>query len=174
MQKDEIKRSAIIAIVQAIKGKYIWYFLKYKFIKCEKFIIFPMEDQDYNAWGIVMLRAYLDKEKLNRVVIVANDKKIANAINYVSINNAKIQFLKPKHINCLMKYYALVDMSQFWTVVSVTTPYDTGAERLLGIKEITKKEIVYYDIYGFSCNNIEAEIGRDMYKVNEIEAILKE
>ena len=38
-------------------------------------------------------------------------------------------------------------MSDKWTVVSTKMPYDTGAERLLGIKGVTLRDIIYYDIY---------------------------
>jgi len=50
-------------------------------------------------------------------------------------------------MTCFLSYYALKDMSNKWIVVSTKKPYDTGAERLLGIKGVTYRDIVYYDIY---------------------------
>ena len=59
-----------------------------------------------------------------------------------------------------LSYYALIDKSKKWIVVSVKQPYDTGAEKMLGKHGITKKDIVYYDIYGFTHENIDKEMDK--------------
>lgn len=171
-EKNELINNCIVAINCALKGKMVWLFLRYKYLRYKKFIIFPMDNQDYNAWGIIMLQSYLKKEKIEEAVVLAGNSNIYKAIKFLDLNNIRFQLLKSQYIRCLMKYYALVDMSESWTVVSVTEPYDTGAERLLGIKQVTQKEIVYYDIYKFSNRDIEKEIGEAIKKENDIKEIL--
>lgn len=169
-----MKRDGCIAVACALRGRGIWYFLKHKFAQYKKFIIFPENNQEYNAWGIVMLQSYLIKENLKSAVVIASNRNVEKAINILNMRNVKIQLLKAKYIDEMLKYYALVDMSRLWTVVSVSMPYDTGAERLLGIEGITRKEIVYYDVFGFSNQNIEDEIGENIWETDKVKAILEE
>ena len=52
---------------------------------------------------------------------------------------------------------ALVNLCEELTIVSVKEPYDTGAERLLGKKGVTKREILWFDIYRFTDDFIDIE-----------------
>ncbi len=167
-----MKELVIKSIVYALEGRIIWILLKWKFRRYKRFIIFPKDKLDYSVWGMVMLPSYLKKENLLGAVIIACNRKMEKVIQFMELDNIRYQALSEESINKMMKYYALQDRSREWTVVSLTNPYDTGAERLLGKKGITYRELVYYDIYKFSNLNIENEIGEGLQKVKKIEIIL--
>ena len=60
----------------------------------------------------------------------------------------KIEVINEKIMKKILEGYALCDMSDKLTVVSVKKPYDTNAEFLIGKRGVGKKEIVCFDIYG--------------------------
>lgn len=160
------------SIVDAMEGRIIWEVLKWKFKRDKRFIIFPKDKLDYSVWGMVMLPSYLKKENLTEAVIIACNSKMKKVIQFMRLENVRYQALSEESINKMMKYYALQDRSKEWTVVSLTNPYDTGAERLFGKKGITYRELVYFDVYKFSNLNIEKEIGKELEKAQKVKTIL--
>lgn len=148
-------------LYEGFKGRIAWYFLNKKY-EANNYILFPSNDQDFNKWGILLLPAYMKKSKFQKVVVLSSDKRIRKAIQCVNSNNVVIKQISQKQMKQYISYYALINKSKEWRVVSVTQPYETGADRLLGIKGITKRDIVYYDVYGFGNEDVNQEIEKDL------------
>lgn len=101
-----------------------------------------------------MLSKYISQNKYQNVIVITYNPDIIRAVQRIGNNVFPVILPKDKIID-LMDYYAMIDMSGLWTVVSVTQPYRTGADRLLGKKGVTYREIVYYDVYKFTEPDLE-------------------
>lgn len=112
-----------------------------------RFIIFPEDDEEYNKWAIYYMPVYLQRERFDRVVILTCSDKLTNNCKKMSYTHKKVVQIEESKMQCLMKFAGLVNMNDQWTIISVTQPYDTYAERLLGRNGVTKRDIVWYDIY---------------------------
>lgn len=150
-------------LAQGIKGRIAWYFLDNKF-HAEKYIFFPSWDEIYNKWGILMLPVYMRKHQIKKIVALVSDEKVEKAMHCLKGMDIVIIKISQEQMTQFMSYYALIDKGEKWIVVSVTQPYETGADRLLGVQQITKKDIVYYDVYGFTNKEIDKEIDEALEK----------
>ena len=92
----------------------------------------------------------MEKNNFDKVIVLTKDEDVYSAVQKVSHINLHVLKIKESKMNCLIRFAGLVNLTDKWTIVSVKEPYDTGAERLLGKKGITKREIVWYDIYKMS------------------------
>lgn len=140
-------------LFQAYCGKFYWVKLKRIYgngTAPSKYVLFADDDNEYNAWGLCFLEHYIEKNELDRVVVLATNEKILDATKNIQHLNIRREKISPKQMKCLVRYSALVSRKEEWVIVSVKQPYDTGAERLLGKKGVTKREIVWYDVYRMS------------------------
>ena len=142
-----------------IKGRIAWFLLDNKY-RAEKYIFFPSQDAIYTKWGILMLPIYLKKNQIKKTLVLICDEKIEKLFRCLKSKEIVVKRISKTQMTQYLSYYALIDKSKKWVVVSVKQPYDTGAERMLGKHGITKKDIVYYDIYGFIHENIDKEIDK--------------
>lgn len=137
-------------LYQAYKGRFIWECIKRKYgrgLAPSRYILFPENDEEYNAWGLRYMPDYIKKEHFDRVVILTYNAKLEEDCKRISHPNKKVVRIEEDKMKCLMRYAGLVNKNDEWTIVSVKQPYDTCAERLLGKKGVTKRDIVWYDIY---------------------------
>jgi len=133
-------------LMQAMAGK-IYTAIMCSRCRADKYILFPDSNSAYLKWGIQLLPQYMLQNKSERIVVVAADDLVKQEIMKQGITNIRFIRVSKCIMTCFLSYYALKDMSNKWIVVSTKKPYDTGAERLLGIKGVTYRDIVYYDIY---------------------------
>lgn len=133
-------------LMQAVIGKLHATILCRKY-KADKYVFFPDSRGACLKWGISLLPEYMRQNKIHQIIVLAADNSVKKEIVKQGITNIRFHKLSKYSMNCLLDYYALKDMSAQWIVVSTKKPYDTGAERLLGIRGVTYRDIVYYDIY---------------------------
>lgn len=150
-------------LVEGIKGRIAWYFLDNKF-HAEKYIFFPSWDEIYNKWGILMLPVYMREHQMKKIVVLVCDERVEKALHCIRGMDIVTIKIPLEQMTQFMSYYALIDKGKNWIVVSVTQPYETGSKRLLGVRQITKKDIVYYDVYGFTNKEIDSEIDEALEK----------
>lgn len=146
VKAKEVENRMYKELMQAVAGK-IFAAVMCKIYKADKYILFPDSKGAYRKWGIRLLPQYLRQNKFNRVIVMAADGSIKQEMVRQGITNVQFKTISKYSINCFLNYYALKDMSEKWIVVSTKKPYDTGAERLLGVKGVTYRDIIYYDIY---------------------------
>ena len=115
--------------------------------QADRYIFFPENKEAYLRWGVRLLPQYIKQNRCDRIVVIAVDDSVEKEMGKQGIGNIRFQKVSGHCMDCLMDYYALWDMSDKWIVVSTKKPYDTGAERLLGVKGVTYRDIVYYDVY---------------------------
>lgn len=147
-------------LFKAYKGKYLWEKLKRKYgrgFKPSRFIIFPSTDEEYNAWAIYYFDKFIEENKFDKVMIITSDDDIILALKNSEHSNLHFIKYNEEQISCIIRLAALVNLCEELTIVSVKEPYDTGAERLLGKKSVTKREILWFDIYRFTDDFIDIE-----------------
>ena len=135
-------------LIQAYHGKLIWKKIRKKHGEGyypSRYIIFPSEDDEYNAWGLYLMPYYLKDKHLDKITIISCDEELIQASSCINHYNLHIECRE--EMDCLIRLFALVNINDEWTIVSVKEPYDTGAERLLGKKGVTKRAIIWYDVY---------------------------
>lgn len=116
-------------------------------VQADKYIFFPESKGAYLRWGVRLLPQYIEQNGCEGIVVIAANDSVKKEMRKQRVNNIRFQKISGYCMACLMDYYALMDMSDKWIVVSTKKPYDTGAERLLGVKGVTYRDIVYYDVY---------------------------
>lgn len=147
-------------LLKAYKGKYLWEKLKRKYgrgLKPSRYIMFLNNDIEYNAWAIYYFDKFVEEEKLDKVMIITSDDDVIDALKNSKHCNLHFIKLNEDDILCIVRLAALVNLGEELTIVSVKDPYDTGAERLLGKKGVTKREILWFDIYRFTDDFVEIE-----------------
>lgn len=134
---------------QARLGRWYWKALEWRY-GAEKYIVMPHSGDEYNRYALDYLEIYLEREKAQTAVVLAFDQEvIARLTAYRGTHTVTAVKAKERSILCLLRYYALYPFTSKLTVISLTVPYDTCGENLLGVHGITKKELLCYDIYGF-------------------------
>ncbi len=140
----------IIDFMKAFHGKCLWNQLEKKY-NADKYIVMPHVKDEYNQYAIKYLEAYLKKEKARGAVILYQDEDIPKMLEKEKISGYDIQLKKwsGRKLYNILKFYGLYEFSRKLTIISLTVPYDTCGENLLGVKGITKRELLCYDIYRF-------------------------
>ncbi len=144
-------------VIEGICGCMFWKIYS-KLFRFDKYIFFPSNEIEYNEWGIIMLPTYVHKLQKKTILVVVCEKKLKEIIDKNFSTTIKVKKISVLHMGWLMKYYALINQTPKWVVVSVKQPYNTGADKLLGIRNVSYKDIVYYDVFGFTHEKIEDAI----------------
>lgn len=126
------------------------------------YIFFPDDNAEYTVQGLKILNTYAEKNRIQRVVLVFEQGKYQAAhLDNLNFSNYETVIISEFKMYCLMKYYALIDMSEIWISVSAKKPYDTYAENLLGYKGTTISDIVAYDVFKLDENPLVTDLGND-------------
>lgn len=136
----------------AFKGKLQWDDL-YRRNMAEYYIFMPHQKETYNDLTLRYLDAYMKKEKKDSVCVITCDCVIYKKLKArIGRKNYKILplFKKKEWIDNIIKFYALYEFSNKVKIISLTEPYYTCGENLLGVHGITKTELFCYDILGLT------------------------
>ncbi len=132
---------------KAFHGYLIW---KYVDRKCHAplYILMPKEKEEYNYHALLYLEQYLESRKLEEAVILTCDEEaIASLGLFVSKCAVEAVYVSRRKALKLIKYFALNISAARLVIVSLTEPYDTHSENLLGINGVDKGDLVWNDIY---------------------------
>lgn len=138
--------------VDAFMGKVQWELIRRRH-KADRYIIMPHEQEEYNEYALQYLERYMEKEKIHTVCIFTYDKDVyekAKSQVFPQGHQVRIFLKRRKWIRNIIKFYALYEFSSKIKIISLTEPYDTCGENLLGVHGITKRELFCYDIFGFA------------------------
>lgn len=135
----------------AEKGKALWESMDEKY-NADLYIIFPHVNEEYNYYALLYLDEYIAAKKAEKIVIVTMEDVIERAIPVFSKAKAEVHKINDEEIKEIIKYYALYEFSTRLTIISLKMPYDTCGENLLGVKGVTKEDLLCFDIYRFSRN----------------------
>lgn len=136
-------------LLQANSGRKLWRKIQKKYGHIDeytRYILFPENDDEYNAWAIYFLNSWAEIFRYERIFVISSNESVLSAIHLLKEHDFETISIPEKQIRNLIRLAGLVNMMASWSIVSVKQPYDTGAERMLGKKGITKKEIVWYDM----------------------------
>lgn len=133
--------------LKAFIGSLLWKMLERKY-KADRYILMPKKGEVYNFFALLYLDEYIEKYRSQKTVIMTCDDSVKKALPLFSkaANVCLCNFSRIK-AECLLQYYALYEFSTKITIVSLTEPYDTCGENLLGIHGVTREDLLCYDIY---------------------------
>lgn len=136
-------------LLQANSGRKLWRKIQKKYGHIDeytRYILFPENDDEYNAWAIYFLNSWAEIFRYERIFVISSNESVLSTIPLLKEFDFKTISVSEKQMRNLVRLAGLVNMMDSWSIVSVKQPYDTGAERMLGKKGISKKEIVWYDM----------------------------
>ena len=138
------------AIELAKQGEKNWKCLMEKH-PADKFIILPHEESEYNTWAAIYFDDYMKKENARSAVLISLFSSVLNRFDEVSDSYIIEKVCgNKKWVESLLMFYAFHPFSERIVIISLTKPYDTGGENLLGVRGVTERELLCYDIYGFN------------------------
>ena len=135
--------------ISAFKGRRLWNRLEKKHI-ADLYILMPKADEEYNFYAMLHLDKYIESKKSKKTIILTHDEGVKKTLNLFK-QDKEVEVLSFSRQNALdlIKYYALYEFSTKLTIISLTEPYDTCGENLLGVKGVTKEDLLCFDIYRF-------------------------
>ena len=137
------------AFKQAEHGKKVWQDLE-NANPADKYIFMPHHQEEYNDYAMFYLDEYLSKGGWESAVIISSEQQMLEKIrSYNGSYQITPVFMAQEEIEAVLRFYALYMFSPKVTIISLTIPYNTGGENLLGIHGTTKRELLCYDIYRF-------------------------
>ena len=137
------------AFAQAEEGKAVWQKLEQDF-PADRYIFMPHHHEEYNDYALLYLDKYMQRGRWMSAIILSSEGETLEKIGrYSGVCRVKGLFMEQEKIEAVLRYYALYMFSPKVTIISLTLPYDTGGENLLGIHGTTKRELLCYDIYRF-------------------------
>lgn len=130
----------------ADKGKQLWENIDESF-KADLYILFPHVNEEYNYYALLYLDEYIEKKRAKEVVLITMERVIKKVLPVFSKAKIKVHEVSHDDIKAIIKYYALYEFSTRLTIISLKEPYDTCGENLLGVKGVTKEDLLCFDIY---------------------------
>lgn len=116
------------------------------------YILMPEEKEEYNYYALLYLEEYLRRNGLHEAVILTCDEEAIAALGlFVPDGSIKVKavYISRTEALRLIKYYALYEFTSRFVIVSLSEPYDTHGENLLGVRGVGKEDLVCFDIYRF-------------------------
>ncbi len=136
---------------EAIKGRRLWLRLSHNY-QVDRYILMPHKTSSYNDYAIDYIDAYLHKEGLHSAVFVSSNQAVLDRLSaYDGVYEVSAIYMAHSQIMDMMRFYALYPFSDKVVIISLTIPYDTCGENLLGVEGVTRRELFCYDIYRFDC-----------------------
>ena len=134
--------------ILAGEGKACWERIEQTY-HADLYVLFPHQNDSYNYYALLHLDRFIENNHREKVVLLSSDDTVRKAYPYFVKNEVDYQPLTTHETDALLKYYALYEFSSGITIISLTRPYDTYGENLLGVKGVTKEDLLCYDIYRF-------------------------
>jgi len=137
---------------QAFIGKLQWNLFSGNH-PADRYLFMPHQQDDYNDYTLQYLPAYLEKERASSACIITCDSGVYEKVRKTSWPDkyqVRAVLERKAWIARIVRFYGLYEFSTRVKIISLTEPYDTCGENLLGMHGVTKKELCCYDILGFS------------------------
>lgn len=132
----------------ADKGKQLWENIDERF-NADLYVLFPHLNEEYNYYALLYLDEYIAAKRAEKVVLITMESVIKKALPVFSKAKTEVYEISHDDIKAIIKYYALYEFSTRLTIISLKEPYDTCGENLLGVKGVTKEDLLCFDIYRF-------------------------
>ena len=134
---------------EAVSGRRLWLRLSLDY-QVDRYILMPHITSDYNDYAIDYIDAYLHKEGLHSAIFVSSNQVVLDRLSvYDGAYEVSATYMTHSQIMDMMRFYALYPFSDKVVIISLTIPYDTCGENLLGVEGINRRELFCYDIYRF-------------------------
>ena len=147
--EHSVSRQLDRAVELAKQGEKNWECLREQH-PSDRFIILPHEESGYNTWAAVYFADYMKNENARSAVLLSPFSGVLDRFDEVSDSYMIEKVCRDKKwVESLLMFYAFHPFSSRIVIISLTEPYDTGGENLLGVRGVTERELLCYDIYGF-------------------------
>ena len=137
------------SILSAIQGKFVWHNLikNNPEIQNTVIVLMPSRDEEVNKYALKYLDNLIERTRRKDAVILTIDTKIEKNIKNYSEKIIRVISFPRKQALKLIKYVALYEFDNRLYIASLEEPYGRFGNRLEGINDITKEEIVATGIY---------------------------
>ncbi len=135
--------------ILAGEGKHCWEAIDRE-CNADLYILFPHDGDSYNYYALMHMDRFIESKKSDKTVLLFSDSVIEKAVPLFVKSKVECRYLNSHEIGAVLKYYALYEFTSRLTIISLTRPYDTCGENLIGVKGVTKEDLLCFDIYRFS------------------------
>ena len=137
----------LLGFLKAFKGLLLWKKLEKKF-NADKYILMPKEKEEYNFFTLLYMDEFIEKNgDIKKIILLTFDKGVKKSLKiFANTNKVEIYPITRKKAEYIIQYYALYEFSTKLKIISLTEPYDTCGENLIGVKGVTKEDLVCFDI----------------------------
>lgn len=154
------KRELIdIAIESADLGRKYWIDLldKYSVTKKDMFIFLINENQEYNYYTLKYLKAFKQYNKLNNIFIVSDIEGIETHVKENASTDVTFISCNEEQKFGICRLYRLYKFTRQIIINEFENTSDVSADRLVGVGDITVKDIVAIAILGLPEVPMESE-----------------
>ena len=121
---------------EARSGRLLWLRLSHDY-QVDRYILMPHMTSEYNDYAIDYIDAYLHKEGLHSAIFVSSNQAVLDRLSgYDGAYEVSATYMAHSQIMDMMRFYALYPFSDKVVIVSLTIPYDTCGENLLGVEGV--------------------------------------
>ena len=131
------------------EGKHYWEMINREY-DADLYILFPHVDDSYNYYALLHMDKFIETKQAKRTVLLSSELVIKKALPLFVKHEVDYKKISSHDIDALLKYYALYEFTSKMTIISLTRPYNTCGENLLGVKGVTKEDLLCFDIFRFS------------------------
>ena len=135
--------------ILAGEGKHCWEEIEMEH-KADLYILFPHKEDSYNYYALLHMDKFIESKKADKTVLLFADRVIEKALPYFVKREVECKLITEHEVDAILKYYALYEFTSRLTIISLTRPYDTCGENLIGVKGVTKEDLLCFDIFRFS------------------------
>jgi len=111
-------------------------------------VLFCDDDIEVNESGMLYLDTFLDRVEGNKVVVLTNNKFVADNIKDYSKKIISVEECNDEQVTCLLSLYSLFHFDHRFRVVSLEKPHGRKAKSLIGVKGTTVEQLVAIGVYG--------------------------
>lgn len=154
------KRELIdIAIESADLGRKYWIDLldKYSVTKKDMIIFLVNDSQEYNYYTLKYLKAFKENNKLNNIFIVSDIEGIETYVKENASTDVTFISCNEEQRIGICRLYRLYKFSRQIIINEFENTSDVSADRLVGVGDITVKDIVAIAILGLPEVPMESE-----------------
>lgn len=138
------------AVLQADNGRNFWKKLlkDYSVSSKDLVVVLASENFDYNYYTLAFLPELKEQKKIKKIILLSAIKEINQLVKLSHLEDATLVFCNKEDIYNICRLYMLYKFSNQIIINTYKLTSDVDGGRLLGVNEISVKDIVAISILG--------------------------
>lgn len=146
---ENIRKLFVDNIQKAIYGREVWSNIesKYDIYNGKYALLMPTLNKEYNYYGLLYLNQFLEKFKIDEVIILTVDERVIKCANLFSDKISNVIKISEKDLDCLLEFYCFYLFSEKLIIISLEQPNGRNVNKLIGQRGITVEELIAIGLF---------------------------